>query len=66
MKPSDVSQQTFSTIAGTLHIEVKRRWLYSLLGVILLSSVSNDLTLGLWGLGYFLYAASTITSQGWL
>ena len=55
---------TFNTSGGTLHTVQKRRWLNSRLGVSLLSNVSRDFTLGLWGLGYFLYAASTISSQG--
>ena len=57
---------TFKTSCGMFHMVLKRRWLKSRPGAALLSRVSRDLTLGLYGLGYFRYAASAINSQGWL
>ena len=55
---------TFSTSGGTFHKVEKSRWLYNFPPLTLLSSVSRPITLGFCGLGYFLYAALTITSHG--
>ena len=57
---------TFNTSGGTFHKVENSRWLYNFPPLTLLSSVSRAITLGFWGLGYFLYAARAITSHGWL
>ena len=63
-------KHTLSAMVGKFHNVQNMRWLNSCRTagpeVTLLSMMSRELMLLLYGLGYFLNAASAILSHGWL